>query len=126
MDFRQRLEQSRITRDNELAREPEESLATDYFAVSSGASHACLDLRLADGKRIGLPYAYINSIAFDPELGITLTTTREQVTITGRNLSRLFDHLLCYRVRFIQANLGGDSQEDGVFVESISVERENN
>lgn len=122
MDFRQRLEQSRITRDNEPARESENTPTSDYFAVSSGASHACLDLRLADGKRIGLPYAYVNAIAFDPESGITLTTTREQVTITGRNLARLFDHLLSYRVRYIQANLGGDSQEDGVFVEEIRVE----
>lgn len=122
MDFRQRLEQSRTIRDKEPSREPEETPTSDYFAVSSGASHACLDLRLAEGKRIGLPYAYINAIGFDPELGITLTTTREQVTITGRNLARLFDHLLCYRVRFIQVNLGGDSQEDGVFVEEIKIE----
>ncbi|KAB2879777.1 hypothetical protein F9K33_08045 [bacterium] len=102
---------------------PEESPTSDYFAVSSGASHACLDLRLPDGKRIGLPYAYINAITFDPETGITLTNTREQVTITGRNLARLFDHLLLYRVRYIQVNLGGDSQEEGVFVETISIEQ---
>lgn len=122
MDFRQRIEQGRNTTAKETLA-PEAQVASEYFAISSPAiTTLCLDLRLAEGKHVALPYSYIHTLRYDPETGITLATSREQVTITGRNLTRLFEYLLLFRVRHIQTNQGGDAQEDGVFVEEIRVE----
>lgn len=123
MDFRQRLEQARLRPvDSEISREPEEDFACPYFATDKVKSPACLDLRLAGGERRALPYSYFMEINYEPETGIEIVTSSKRIKITGRNLSRLFEYLIAYRVRFVQANIGNDAQEDGLYVQEILVE----
>jgi hypothetical protein len=123
MDFRQRLEQNRNTSvDSETPAEPDEQFTCPYFATDRGKSPACLDLRLRDGKRYALPYAYFTEMMFDVDAGILIATTSKMITITGRNLTRLFDYLVAYRVKYIQANIGSDPNEDGLFVKEIRVD----
>ena len=128
MDFRQRLEQNRerpaerpITGDS--ANEPQDDLRSEYFGTDNARNlPACLDLRLPNGSRKALPYSYFTEINFDSETGIEIFTNTKKINITGRNLTKLFDYLVTYRVRYIQANIGNDTQEEGLFVEEILVE----
>jgi hypothetical protein len=123
MDFRQRLEQSRtIPVDSEAAPEPETQFSCEYFAAERVKSPTCLELRMPNGIRKALPYAYFVELNYDTETGIEILTNRCKVTITGRNLARLFDYLIAYRVRYVQADVGNDTKEDGVFVKAILVE----
>jgi len=127
MNFRERLEQSREKPGNiseaALAEELEESFACEYFATDNiKSSPPCLDLRLPDGKHKALPYSYFIEIDFDSADNIEITTTNKKVKITGRDLGRLFDYLVAYRVRYIQVNIGADTEESGLFVGAILIE----
>ena len=123
MDFRQRLEQNRtIPVDSERPAEPEDYFTCPYFATDRTQSPACLELRLRDGLRKALPYSYFTEMNFDSEAGIEILTGSKKIKITGRNLAKLFDYLVTYRVRFVQVNTGHDPQEDGLFVKGIMVE----
>jgi len=102
--------------------EPDEFVTCPYFATDRTKNPVCLELRLADGRRKALPYSYITGINFDADAGIEIITTLSRIAITGRNLASLFDHLVMYRVRYVQADMGQDAQEDGVFVEEILIE----
>jgi hypothetical protein len=123
MDFRQRLEQSRVQMvTSDASDEQEDQSACPYFAADRSKSPICLELRLPDGGRKAIPYAYFTEINFDADEGIEILTTQKRINITGRRLSRLFDYLVTYRVRYVQADVGNDIQEDGLFVEGILIE----
>ena len=123
MDFRQRLDQSRTKlAGSEEPVEHEERTSSPFFATDRAGTHSCLDLRLPDGVRKALPYAYFTEINFDMDAGIEILTTGKRIRIIGRNLTSLFDQLITYRVRFVQANIGSNANEDGLFVKEIRVE----
>ena len=123
MDFRQRLEQSRVHPiDHDSPDESENHVICPYFATDRSKTPICLDIRLANGNRKAVPYSYFMEISFDVETGIEILTTQKRIRIVGRNLITLFDHLVTYRVRYVQANIGHDMEEDGVFVEAIRIE----
>ena len=127
MDFRQRLEQSRpgLTK-NELSDEPEDDFRSEYYAIDNIRSHpACLDFRMKDGSRRALPYSYFTEMNFDNETGIEILTNSKKIIVTGRNLTKLFDYLVTYRVRYIKANIGNDQKEEGLFVKEIKIEELN-
>lgn len=122
MDFRQRLEHSKVQLVNSNpVDEPDEPQTTTYFATNRANSPACLDLRLGDGSRKAVPYSHIVEISFAPEMGIEIRTTQKTIAITGRQLTALYEALVTYRVRYIQADVGNDAQEDGLFVGAISI-----
>jgi len=127
MNFRDRLEQSRERLGNNtdaiLAAELDEGYACEYFATDNIKSlPACLDLRLPDGKRKAVPYSFFTEINFDSENVIEITTTTKQIKITGRDLAKLYDFLVAYRVRYVQANFGNDLNDEGLFIGEIIVE----
>ena len=80
---------------------------------------------MKEGSRRALPYSYFTEINFDNETGIEIFTTTKRIKIVGRNLSKLFDYLVTYRVRYIQANIGNDQKEEGLFVKEILFEELN-
>lgn len=126
MDFRQRLEQSRTRpASGEATAETDENFVSQYFAADRGTNPVCLDLRLKGGVRKALPYVFITEINYDIDKGIEVLTAGKCITIVGRNLTKLFDHLIMYRVRYIQANIGSDSDENGLFVKEIIFEEMN-
>jgi hypothetical protein len=127
MDFRQRLEQNRerpVT--GESLSEPQDDFRSEYFATDNIRSlPACLDLRLPNGIRKALPYSYFTEINFDSDEGIEILTNSKKIKIIGRNLTKLFDYLVTYRVRYIMANIGNDQKEEGLFVKEIKIEELN-
>ena len=124
MDFKQRLEQgSEMPNGKEFLSEPESNTGGEYFGISNQAtSPACLDLRLKGGNRKALPYSFFTEINYNIDTGIEIFTTTKRIIINGRNLSKLFDYLATYRVRYVQANIGSDPKEDGLFVKDITIE----
>ncbi|MCO5946723.1 hypothetical protein [Mucilaginibacter flavidus] len=122
MDFRQRLEQSRVQLVGGTSEfDPDEHFTSLYFATERGSNPLCLDLRLPDGSRKAVPYSYFTEINFDADAGIEILTTQKRISVTGRNLKALYEHLITYRVRYVQANIGNDTEEDGLFVEEIRI-----
>lgn len=127
MSFRDRLEQSRERLGNDtesiITAELEEGFSCDYFAIDNIKSlPACLDFRMPDGNRIAVPYSFVTEIYLDISDGILITTTTKKIRITGRDLSKLYDYLVAYRVRFISANVGTDIAEQGLFVKEIIID----
>lgn len=123
MNFRERLDQATKYTGSDTAVEPtEDSFTSPFFAVDRVKNPVCLDLRLPDGVRKALPYTYFTEMNFDLDTGIEILTSQKRITITGRNLIKLFDYLIAYRVKYIQANIGGDTTEDGLFVKEILVQ----
>lgn len=123
MDFRQRLEQNRNRPvSSDTPAEPDEQFSCPYFATERSGSPACLDLRLRGGARKAVPYSYFTEISYEIDAGIEILTGSKKITIIGRNLTKLFDYLIAYKVRYVQANIGSDANEDGLFVKEIMVE----
>ena len=126
MDFRERIERNRpahVRFDIANNNEQEEVTEHNFFAIESVRSQpACIDLRFADGSRQAVPYSYIMGMSYDAEEGIQLITSSKQVKIKGRDLSRLYDHLTLFRVKYIQENMGADIYENGLFVKNIIIE----
>ena len=120
MNFREKLEQSRMQVVGGTSTvEAAEPVTCTYYAADRD-SPVCIDLRLADGSRKAIPYSYFTEINFETEAGIEILTASKRILITGRNLLALYENLTRYRVRYVQTDIGTDTQEDGLFVENIS------
>jgi len=102
----------------------EEAVNSDFFGADNLRNlPACLDFRLSEGKRKGLPYSYIMEVIYNGSDGIEIIATTKKIRITGRNLSLLFDYLVAFRVRYIKMHTGTDVIEDGaLFVGEIVIE----
>ena len=103
---------------------PENDFETIFFGLEPNKKFpTTVDLRFKNGSCKAIPYAYVSEIDFHPSEGIIITASGRKISITGRNLKRLYDYLASYRVRFIQANIGSDTAEDNtLFVDDISIE----
>lgn len=95
-----------------------------FFGVEQvNAYPPCIDLRLKDGNSKALPYSYIVEVTYNPSEGIEILTATKRILIEGRNLQMLYNHLVGYRVKYIQACIGKDLMEDkDLFVKSIQIE----
>lgn len=132
MSFRDKIAQRISEKDDESFDQLQDDSALNnvepfvssrYFGLDNSRNATCIDLRLPDGNRKAIPYAYINEISFNLTDGIEILSTSKKITITGRNLKGLYDCLIGYRVKHIQANIGNDLAEDNVlFVKSILIE----
>ena len=99
-------------------------VSSTFFGVDNlRNSPSCLDLRLVNGTFKALPYSYIIEMNYDPSDGIEIITTTKKICITGRNLKLLYNYLVSYRIRYIQANIGNDlTEEKHLFVKDITIE----
>jgi len=123
MDFRQRLEQSKMQLVGGFATsEPDEQVTSTHFAIERNKTPVCLELRLPDGSRKAVPYSYFTEISFDADRGIEILTTQKRIEISGRKLAQLFEYLVSYRVRYVASHSGYDSGEDELFVKEILIE----
>ena len=95
------------------------------FAAEAGSSPRMLDLVQKSGDRTGLPYAYLVSVKLVGNASIELLFTETKVTIGGRNLATLYQHLLAQTVRRIEENVSGfdDEQRQTSWVESIALQQ---
>ena len=125
MNFRERIDQGR---QNQNRPEPanrndqQEAFDFNFFGIGNIHDHiACVDFRLADGSRKALTYSYVMGIDYDASEGIELHTAAKSVKIIGRDLAKLYDYLVMFRVKYIQANMGMDVGKSGLFVKDIVV-----
>ena len=75
------------------------------FALPStfGEFVPMVELRLANGDRVGLPYPWLVEVRFDPSAGVTLAfTTGATVVIRGRHLGGLFTALLRHQAVYVR------------------------
>lgn len=90
-----------------------------------------LELRKRSGDVLALGYAWLESVAFDPSIGITLAFPGRRVFIKGRNLGapvrpnvRLFDGVIRHRVPWIREMDTAESTTvatvDQIVIESIT------
>jgi hypothetical protein len=128
MDFKEKIKHRTEERDAnkgiDQIEEGEKFERSQFFGIDNIRNFPpCIDLRLSDGNSKALPYSFIVEINFQKSEGIELLTTSKRVFINGRNLQRLYDYLILFRVKFIQSNIGKDiSEESLLFVKEILVE----
>ncbi len=80
------------------------------------------ELRTRDGRRSALPYSYVTRADFDPEKGIEIYASNVVVLVKGRALEDIFSYFLQNRLMWVREDSSGmDTNEDGVFVESLEV-----
>jgi hypothetical protein len=91
-----------------------------------GQQYLTLDVRTKDGRAYGFPYAYLISFELnrsqdtDPEL--TLLFTSHKVTVKGRNLIALYEHLLSHKLaQIIESDTPFDAEAEEVHVTSLHV-----
>jgi len=75
---------------NESRRRDQQTDSKRRRSSVAGAYVATLDLRLASGTRVALPYSTLLKTTFDPSTGITLEYSTDTVTITGRRLGPIY------------------------------------
>ena len=101
----------------------------DYRAyglpATFGESPAMVELVFATGNRVGLPYAWLSEVTFNPSAGVTLAfTTGTAVAITGRHLGPVYAALVAHQAVYVReadpptASLAGDG---ATVVEGIRV-----
>lgn len=88
-----------------------------------------LELRLANGNIIAVPYHTIERFEFDPSEGILLAVAGSKIRLRGRHLNaemaptiRLFEGLTRHRVPYVREARNGDSSsaaEHATVVDSI-------
>jgi hypothetical protein len=117
----------------QLLRPQHEPEVTDAIEASQDARSrsrdaVMLDLRLSDGTIESFAYMYLARVRFVPGDVIELRFGKEDVRITGRNLTRLRETLAEHRTRFVQEGAEGEDglkAPDAVHVDQIEiVERE--
>jgi hypothetical protein len=71
---------------------------------------AMLDVELAGGNRLALPYAALLRITFDPSAGIELHYPEDKVRIEGRRLGDLYRALRQHRLASVRAGEAFDGK----------------
>ena len=127
MDFREKYRDRQRLAEfaaNDNVEEFEKLPVSDFFKVERVRKMPpCLDLRMADGSFMAVPYSHFSQVSFNPSEGIEISlATEKKVLISGRNLHQLYEYLIAFRIRFIQANIGNDCADENVlFVEGIEI-----
>lgn len=96
-----------------------------YFGIEHRENRVvpklCMILRT--GRTVYLPYSHQPVIDFTPERDLRIVTPQARITVTGRGLKALMDHLFEDKLRWIkEADCRMDDGTEPVFISSISVE----
>ncbi len=124
MSFLERIEQKIQDKQNNPAPANDNDRAVDYefFGIEAIRNPLpCIVFRIPDSDWVSLPYSLIVRIHYNPSR-IIIKTTDSIITITGRDLQKLFDYLAVYRVRYIQPNIGIDISDEGLFVSEVIID----
>ncbi|MDX2147937.1 MAG: hypothetical protein SFZ23_10475 [Planctomycetota bacterium] len=93
------------------------------FTSAPAATARMLDIGLKSGDRIALPYAYLIAVELSAGTALRLTFTEHLVTVTGRNLSILYKHILAQTAKEIDESTAGfDDNRTQSWVESVAIE----
>jgi hypothetical protein len=91
--------------------EVQEARATHQSARPQSREAVMLDVKMRDGSIESFPYAWLSRVKYQPGDTLTLRFDRSEISIEGRNLSRLRDVVSEHRARFIQE---GTEAEEGI------------
>lgn len=81
-----------------------------------------IDFVSKSGKRTALPYAYLVSVTLVSNEQCEATFTEHVVTLKGRNLGALYQHILANTVRIVQESGSGfDAGVGECWIEQLSV-----
>lgn len=96
----------------------------DFFSIERSNRYVRrFRLFFRDGKIISIPYAYLPIIIFDPDRSLLIKTSELEITIKGRALKILADHLSEEKVLWIKESSSGvDNQDSEVFISGIEIE----
>jgi hypothetical protein len=95
---------------------PQEAGKADGFSTLNAARRQpqlMLNLRHKNGSSLGLSYAYLSAVVFNPSVGITLEMAGYKVTLQGVNLKKLYRRLLMHAVGSILEVDAFDDQAQG-------------
>ena len=80
-------------------------------------------LYFRNGNMISIPYAFLPVFLFSPNKDLKIRTGEMEVTVKGRGMGKLSDHLNEEKVIWIKESASGvDTGDSEVFVESIAVD----
>lgn len=102
----------------------EDSDDTRYYGIEPQYTSKALmfELRTKDGRRKAYAYSYMTEANYDPEKGIIINVSDVTISITGRSLDEIFNHLVSNRLTYVQEDYSGiDDEEASVFVQGIEV-----
>ncbi len=96
---------------------------TDYFGVEQGKINLRrFKLLLRTGKQVSIPYAFLPIIILEHEGLIHIKTNDLNITIEGRGLKALEEHLSQEKVRWIKESISGNDQNEAVFIKHILID----
>ena len=109
--------------------EPTEQEAMESFqeARSQSRDALMLDIKLANGRIVSLPYSALSVSDYLPDGTLLLRFGRYKVTAEGRNMLRVRELITEHRARFIQEGVDierGTKDKDAVHFERIEVTEE--
>lgn len=111
--------------DKYMNKDGEEEAKGQYTLKRENRGQALmLDLRLKTGDCSAFAYSYLISIRFDASGEMILSFSTHKVTIAGRNLREIYNHLLRQRITSVTENesMFDDGGKDSIFIEKITVE----
>lgn len=96
-----------------------------YRALAQGTA-LMLDLVLADGNHVGLPYTYLSAVNLDASVGIVLEYPDRTVTITGRNLRPVYRGILSHTALrlAVAESVMMDTEEGQPLITGITIEKQ--
>lgn len=113
--------------DKGLAKYHKNTTLSPYYGVVSSPTEVLFMLRvkLKSAEEYAFPYACLNSIRFNPSMGIEMVFTEHRIKVTGTKLNKLFEKLILHQVTHVNE---GDSpfeikDDKQLFVKEIEVLR---
>jgi hypothetical protein len=94
------------------------------FVSEAGGTPRMIDFVQRNGDRTALPYAYLVSVKLEGGQSVELSFTESVVTIAGRGLAVLYQHLLAQTARVIEeSGTGFDDDRQRCWVQTVSVKK---
>jgi len=104
--------------------EVEEARESHQNARAHSREAIMLDVKMGDGSIESFPYAWLSRVKYQPGDTLILRFGKNEISVEGRNLSRLRDIVSEHRARFIQEGTEGEEglkPEDAAHIERIVI-----
>lgn len=93
-----------------------------YALVPKGEMALKLSVIFRNGSRCTIPYAYLIRTTYDVKGELSLFTSDQEITISGRGLDKIDDWLAVNQLQWVKQHVVNiDPQSDNVFIANIKV-----
>lgn len=102
--------------------EDEDIIAYPAYGVRRKGVEYIIEFRSEGQHYSAISYGYLMEVSFSPQAGLSLLFTNHRVTVEGRNLLKIYKHLMKQEVSYVQQgpDSGGETE---IVVSAIKVER---